>query len=197
MTKNQTTIRSVCIYCGSSPGKNEAFVVQATQLGEALASHNIRVVYGGGNRGLMGAVARGALQSGGAVMGIIPEFLQQKEQAGGTNTLPGMEVHVVADMHTRKQKMFEEADAFIAMPGGIGTLEELIEIMTWAQLGRHDKPIALLNTDNFWSPLIDLLHHMDGQGFIHNPERAKLVVASSVPELLAQMGLGLRKVDHV
>lgn len=197
MTKNRTTIRSVCIYCGSSPGENEAFVAQATQLGEALASHNIRVVYGGGNRGLMGAVARGALQSGGAVMGIIPEFLQQKEQAGGTDTLPRMEVHVVADMHTRKQRMFEEADAFIALPGGIGTLEELIEIMTWAQLGRHDKPIALLNTDNFWSPLIDLLHHMDAQGFIHNPERAKLVVAPSVPELLAQMGLGLRKVDHV
>lgn len=190
-------IRSVCIYCGSSPGENEAFAEQATQLGEALASHNIRVVYGGGNRGLMGAAARGALQSGGVVIGIIPEFLQQKEQAGGTDTLPGMEVHVVADMHTRKQKMFEEADAFIALPGGIGTLEELIEIMTWAQLGRHDKPIALLNTDNFWSPLIDLLHHMDAQGFIHNPERAELIVAPDVPELLNQMGLGLRKVDQV
>lgn len=197
MTKNQTTIRSVCIYCGSSPGENKAFVEQAKQLGEALAGHNIRVVYGGGNRGLMGAAARGALQSGGVVMGIIPKFLQQKEQAGGTDTLPGMDVHVVADMHTRKQKMFEEADAFIALPGGIGTLEELIEIMTWAQLGRHEKPIALLNTDNFWSPLIDLLHHMDTQGFIHNPECAELIVAPNVPELLAQMGLGLRKVDHV
>jgi len=186
------SIRSVCIYCGSSPGKNAAFVEQATNLGAALAGHDIRTVYGGGDRGLMGAVARGALASGGQVLGIIPEFLQQKEQAGGTDTLPGVDMHVVRDMHTRKQKMFEEADAFIALPGGIGTLEELIEIMTWAQLGRHNKPIALLNVNNFWSPLIDLLEHMNDQGFIHAPQRAELLLASNVPDLLAQLGFEAR-----
>ena len=138
----------------------------------------------------MGAAARGALSVGGKVTGIIPEFLVQLEQSKGTVGLDGAEMVVVPDMHTRKQKMFEQADAFVALPGGIGTLEELVEIMTWAQLGRHVKPMGVLNTDDFWSPLLSLLDHMKSSGFLHNPERTALHISPD-PEALVQDLTGL------
>lgn len=133
----------------------------------------------------MGAAAIGCIEAGGKVTGIIPDFLMQMEQSEGSEKLSGVEMSIVPDMHTRKQQMFEQADAFIALPGGIGTLEELIEIMTWAQLGRHEKPMGLLNVDDFWSPLITLLDHMGTQGFIHTPERTHLRIATRAEDMLA------------
>ena len=190
MTDSPSLIRSVCVYCGSSSGTNGAYVESAALLGKTLAQAGIRLVYGGGDSGLMGAAARGALSVGGKVTGIIPEFLVQLEQSKGTVGLDGAEMIVVPDMHTRKQKMFEQADAFVALPGGIGTLEELVEIMTWAQLGRHVKPMGVLNTDDFWSPLLSLLDHMKSSGFLHNPERTTLHISPD-PEALVQDLTGL------
>ncbi|MEM9678357.1 MAG: TIGR00730 family Rossman fold protein [Pseudomonadota bacterium] len=182
-----TTQPSVCVYCASSPGANSAFMETAFALGEALANAQLRLVYGGGDNGLMGAVARGALSKGGAVLGIIPEFLVNYEQSGGARNLEGAELITVPDMHTRKQRMFEEADAFIALPGGIGTLEELVEIMTWSQLRRHTKPVLVLDVDGFWQPLTTMMDAMETSGFLHNAERAKPGVFGSVEALTAHL----------
>lgn len=155
-------IRRICVYCGSGPGRDPAFAEAAEALGRDMARRGIDLVYGGGDIGLMGAVARAVLLHGGHVTGIIPEFLTRRE-----NMLDAaQETIVVPDMHTRKRLMFDKADAFVALPGGIGTLEELIEQMTWSQLGRHTKPILLLDTGGFWRPLIELLAHMRESGFI-------------------------------
>ncbi len=181
---NAPKIQSVCIYCGSSPGNDGAYVDAAIRLGENLAGNGIRLVYGGGDNGLMGAAARGALSRNGAVKGIIPQFLKAYEQRSGAVSLEGAEITVVPDMHTRKQQMFEESDAFVALPGGIGTLEELVEIMTWSQLGRHTKPIALLNTNGFWNPLGVLIEHMTEAGFLHNPNGARLRIAEQPDEIV-------------
>lgn len=189
MSKSSSPIRSVCVYCGSSPGSNARYVQQATQLGVLLAQANVRLVYGGGDAGLMGAVARGALSGGGAVLGIIPEFLLRLEQSRGAHDLDGMNMVVVPDMHSRKQRMFDEADAFIALPGGIGTLEEIVEIMTWAQLDRHSKPMGLLNTDGFWTPFSALLTAMADAEFLHNPERVELSIAETPEGILGKMGV--------
>ena len=175
-------IRSVCVYCGSSPGDDPAFVEAATELGVRLAAAGMRLVYGGGDHGLMGAVATGVLSSGGKVTGVIPEFLRTWEHAEDGEDLSGADMTTVPDMHTRKHMMFEEADAFIALPGGIGTLEELVEMLTWAQLKRHTKPIAVLNTNGFWDPLIELFDHMQGAGFLHNPEEARPQVFTTVED---------------
>ncbi|MEM1038919.1 MAG: TIGR00730 family Rossman fold protein [Pseudomonadota bacterium] len=182
-----TTLPSVCVYCASSPGANPAFMETAFTLGEALANAQIRLVYGGGDNGLMGAVARGALSRDGAVLGIIPEFLVNYEQSGGARNLEGADMVTVPDMHTRKQRMFEEADAFIALPGGIGTLEELVEIMTWSQLGRHTKPVLVLDVDGFWQPLTTMLDAMEATGFLHSAQRAKPKVFNSVEALGAYL----------
>ena len=155
-----SSIRSLCVYCGSSPGRDPLFIQEARELGTMLASHGIRLVYGGGDKGLMGAIAESVLAGSGEVLGIIPEFLLKSEQAGGADNLIGVDMRTVPDMHTRKRIMFEESDAFIAMPGGIGTLEELVEVLTWAQLGRHQKPVGLLNINGFWSPYVELIEHM-------------------------------------
>ena len=164
-----STIRTVCVYCGSGPGTDPAFMEAARRFGELMAKDNVGLVYGGGSHGLMGAVATAVLDHGGHVTGIIPEFLQNREQ-----TLKrAQEVIVTPDMHVRKQTMFDRADAFVALPGGIGTLEELVEQLTWAQLGRHRKPILILNIKKFWDPLCALLDHMRGLEFI----RADLAVA--------------------
>src|SRR3954471_20103107 len=134
-----TVIRSICVYCGLSPGKDPAFIATAQAFGKIMAREGVALVYGGGSRGLMGAVAKSVHENGGTVVGVIPEFLQARELAfAGAD-----ELIVTADMHTRKQIMFERADAFVALPGGIGTLEELVEQLTWSQLGRHKKPIAI------------------------------------------------------
>lgn len=155
-------IRNVCVYCGSSSGADPVFAEVAAVLGRRLAEAGVSLVYGGGDVGLMGTVARAVLTSGGHVTGIIPDFLRKRENM----IEEAQELVVVPDMHTRKQMMFERADAFVALPGGIGTLEELVEQMTWSQLGRHRKPILMLDVRGFWRPLITLLDHMRGQGFI-------------------------------
>lgn len=155
-------IARICVYCGSSPGRDPAFARSAAELGRNMAAAGISLVYGGGDVGLMGIVARSVLEGGGHVTGIIPDFLRNRENM----IEEAQELIVVSDMHTRKQMMFERADAFVALPGGIGTLEELVEQMTWSQLGQHRKPILLLDIQGFWRPLITLLDHMRGQGFI-------------------------------
>ncbi|MCJ2117632.1 TIGR00730 family Rossman fold protein [Methylobacterium sp. J-001] len=155
-------VRTVCVYCGSSFGGDPAFRDAAETLGTAIAQAGMGLVYGGGDVGLMGAVARAALEAGGHVTGIIPDFLQARE-----HMLDAVqETVVVPDMHTRKRLMFERSDAFVTLPGGIGTLEELVEQLTWAQLGQHRKPVVLVSVADFWAPLLALFEHMRGHGFI-------------------------------
>ena len=157
-----STIRTVCVYCGSGPGTDPAFIEAARDFGKAMGREGVGLVYGGGSKGLMGAVANSVLDNGGHVTGIIPEFLQNREQT----LRRAQEVIITPDMHVRKQTMFDRADAFVALPGGIGTLEELVEQLTWAQLGRHKKPILILNIKSFWDPLCALLDHMRRLDFI-------------------------------
>jgi hypothetical protein len=155
-------VRTVCVYCGSGFGGDPAFRDAAETLGTAIAQAGMGLVYGGGDVGLMGAVARAALEAGGHVTGIIPDFLQARE-----HMLDAVqETVVVPDMHTRKRLMFERSDAFVTLPGGIGTLEELVEQLTWAQLGQHRKPVVLVSVADFWAPLLALFEHMRGHGFI-------------------------------
>jgi uncharacterized protein (TIGR00730 family) len=186
MTK--APITSVCVYCGSSPGNDPAFLEAGSTLGRSIGESGLRLVYGGGTKGIMGAVADGAMEAGGKVTGIIPRFLMNKE---ATEKALGSldELVVTDDMHQRKHQMFEESDAFVTLPGGIGTLEEVIEIMTWAQLGRHTKPIILANINGFWDPLTTLLDHMREAGFIHTGHRVRPLVIDSadaiVPAILA------------
>src|SRR5580692_12942911 len=160
---SMSNIKAICVYCGSSPGTDPAFVGAAQSFGKILAENGVRLVYGGGSIGLMGAVAEAVLEHGGDALGIIPEFLTRKERPRQL----AQETIITRDMHERKQKMFEHADAFVALPGGIGTLEELVEQMTWQQLGRHSKPVLLANIDGFWAPLRALFDDMDRHGFIY------------------------------
>lgn len=175
-----STIRNICVYCGSGPGTDPRFVKAARELGSLMAQNGVGLVYGGGSLGLMGELASAVLGSGGHVVGIIPEFLAGRERLNSKVT----ELIITRDMHERKRMMFERADAFVAMPGGIGTLEELVEQLTWAQLGRHKKPILLLNTGAFWDPLIQLFDHMMALGFIHSAELFRYLVADDVSEVL-------------
>lgn len=165
-------VRSVCVYCGSGKGADPIYTDAARMLGTSLGQNGIRLVYGGGGLGLMGEVARATLAAGGDVTGIIPEFLTEREHMLREVT----DLIVTRDMHERKRLMFERSDAFVALPGGIGTLEELVEQLTWSQLGRHKKPIIVANVDNFWSPFLTLLGHMRKEAFI----RAELPVSFSV-----------------
>jgi uncharacterized protein (TIGR00730 family) len=154
--------KAVCVYCGSGAGRSPVYAEAARTLGQSLAGAGLGLVYGGGSLGLMGATAQAALDADGYVTGIIPTFLTEKEKM----LQNVQELHVVDDMHVRKMMMFERADAFVALPGGIGTLEELVEQLTWSQLGRHTKPIVLANIAGFWSPLLGLLEQMQEQTFI-------------------------------
>ena len=157
-------LRSVCVYCGSGFGGDPAFREAAVTLGRSIAEAGLGLVYGGGDVGLMGTVAHAALKAGGHVTGIIPDFLKARE-----HMLDDVqETIVVPDMHTRKKLMFDRSDAFVALPGGIGTLEELVEQLTWAQLGQHKKPILLVSIGKFWDPLLTLFDHMRGHGFIRD-----------------------------
>ncbi|MBV9078977.1 MAG: TIGR00730 family Rossman fold protein [Methylobacteriaceae bacterium] len=175
--------RNVCVYCGSGPGTDPVFADMANELGRSMARSGLGLVYGGGDVGLMGIVARAVLDGGGHVTGIIPDFLRRRE-----NMLDGaQETVVVPDMHTRKRLMFERADAFVALPGGIGTLEELVEQMTWAQLGRHTKPILLLDVEGFWRPLMDLLAHMRMKGFIRPGLELSYLVAEQVKDVVPML----------
>lgn len=175
-----TRIRTVCVFCGSSPGARPDYVAAAQTFGRILAEAGVGLVYGGGNIGLMGAVARSCLQAGGHVTGIIPQFLVDRE----VMLADVHELLVTADMHERKRLMFEKSDAFVALPGGVGTLEELVEQMTWAQLGRHDKPILIVDLDDFWSPLISLLDHMASEGFLRPGLEVPYAVVRGVEDIL-------------
>lgn len=173
-------ISKICVYCGSGAGTDPAFVEAATAFGTAMAKSGIGLVYGGGGAGMMGAVASAVLDNGGTVTGIIPEFLTRREHA----LISAQEMIVTEDMHERKRKMFEMADAFVAMPGGVGTLEELVEQLTWAQLGRHKKPILIANIKGFWQPLRALLDHMTALNFIRSGLDFELLVADRVEDIL-------------
>ncbi|MCB1474419.1 MAG: TIGR00730 family Rossman fold protein [Rhodobiaceae bacterium] len=175
-----TTIQSICVYCGSGEGRDPAYVAAAEAFGRILAEYRINLVYGGGNLGLMGRVAAAAGEAGSHVTGIIPEFLSKRE--GIHRDVD--ELIVVPDMHTRKRLMFEKSDAFVALPGGIGTLEETVEMLTWHQLGQHRKPLALANINGFWNPLIGLFGHMREENFIRAGMEVSFVVANTPQTIL-------------
>src|SRR5438445_12136586 len=181
--RHMNQIKTVCVYCGSGPGTNPRFVEAAQTLGKIFAENNIRLVYGGGSVGLMGAIAKSALEHGGSVTGIIPEFLRARENA----LTRVQEMIITPDMHERKRLMFERSDAFVALPGGIGTLEELVEQLTWQQLGRHHKPILLANIDNFWEPLLSLLAHMRATQFIRPTLPLDVLMADRVEDILPRL----------
>jgi uncharacterized protein (TIGR00730 family) len=182
-------VRTICVYCGSSPGAEPLFARLAEDLGRLMAEEGVGLVYGGGDIGLMGTVARSVLRHSGHVTGIIPDFLRRRENM----LAEAQETIVVPDMHTRKQAMFERADAFVALPGGIGTLEELVEQMTWAQLGRHSKPILLLNAAGFWKPLLVLFAHMRENGFIRPGLELNYLVAERVEDVLPMLNAAARR----
>ena len=176
-------VRSICVYCGSGPGQHPVYAEAARALGRSLADHNIRLVYGGGGLGLMGEVARATLEAGGDVTGIIPSFLVEREHMLREVT----DLVVTADMHERKKQMFERSDAFVALPGGIGTLEELVEQLTWAQLGQHSKPIVVANINGFWTPFLSLLDHMRTQAFIRAGLEVRFGVVADAGEIVPRV----------
>ena len=176
-------LSSVCVFCGSASGTNPLYAEAARELGTALAAHGLALVYGGGRVGLMGVVASATLAAGGAVVGVIPHALAQKEIAQEDCT----ELVVVHTMHERKALMADRAAAFVALPGGFGTCDELFEILTWAQLGIHAKPVAVLNVGGFFTPLLAWLDHLVSEGLLKPKHRALLLVATTVPELLARL----------
>ena len=180
---DMSKIKTVCVYCGSGPGTNPRFIEAAKALGKALAESGVRLVYGGGSVGMMGAVATSVLDHGGMVTGIIPGFLTAKENA----LKRVQEMIVTPDMHERKRLMFEHSDAFVALPGGIGTLEELVEQLTWQQLGRHSKPVLLANIDGFWEPLLALLAHMRATQFIRPTLSIDILKAERVEDILPRL----------
>ena len=175
-----TSINSICIYCGSSPGRLDAYASAAFSLAESLVSRNIRLVYGGASIGIMGMVADQVLKLGGQVIGVIPKALAHKEVAHHHLT----ELHVTQSMHERKMLMAELSDGFIALPGGIGTLEELFEIWTWAQLGFHRKPCGLLNVEGYYDSLITFLDHVLEEQFVKKHHHAMLIVETNPDALL-------------
>jgi len=185
-------IARVCVYCGSSPGNDPDLVRAATRFGEILADNRVGLVYGGGASGLMGAIAAAVQARGGEIIGIIPEFLTERE-----NMFTGAhELVVTRDMHERKRMMFERSDAFVALPGGIGTLEETVEQLTWAQLGRHRKPILLANLKGFWDSLIDVFGHMGRLGFIHSAAKLTYLVTDTVEDILPALRAAAAQVSE-
>src|SRR5579872_2233977 len=173
-------INAICVYCGSNAGTEPAFAEAASRFGKILAENGVRLIYGGGSVGLMGTLATAVLAHGGKATGIIPDFLTQRERPRRLS----QELIITRDMHERKRTMFERADAFVALPGGIGTLEELVEQLTWAQLGRHKKPILILNINQFWDPLCALLEHMRRLEFVRS---FSLLTADTAEEILPKL----------
>jgi uncharacterized protein (TIGR00730 family) len=171
---------NLCVYCGSSAGLNPADMEAARVLGKALAANRIGLVYGGGNLGLMGEVARTVMEEGGHVTGIIPAFLAEKERLNEDVS----ELIVTRDMHERKMTMFARSSGFVALPGGIGTLEELAEISTWAQLGQHAKPVIVCNINGYWDPLVALLAHMRAERFIREGYELKIDVVKAAEDVV-------------
>lgn len=180
MNNAKPTLRTVCVYCGSGAGQNPAFAEAAHALGKSLAAADVGLVYGGGDLGLMGIVARSVLDHGGHVTGVMPHFLRDREHL----LTDVHELVVVDDMHQRKHLMFDKSDAFVALPGGLGTLEEFVEQLTWTQLGRHQKPIVLVNVHGFWDPLLELFDKMLGHDFIRTGFELKMTVADSAEDVL-------------
>ncbi len=176
-------MKSITVFCASSPGFSGVYMEQAYLVGKTLAEKGIRLVYGGANVGLMGAVADGALEAGGEVTGVLPDFLRAKEIAHRGLT----ELILVETMHERKTKMNELCDGVIALPGGYGTLEELFEMITWAQLGLHQKPIALLNTNGYYDHLVQLLQHMTDEGLLKAENQRMLLTGTDILTVLEQM----------
>jgi uncharacterized protein (TIGR00730 family) len=185
-------IQRICVYCGSSPGTSPAFVQAARAFGEILARNGIGLVYGGGSIGIMGELSRAVLKHGGEVTGIIPEFLMARELA----LREAQNLIVTKDMHERKQKMFEMADAFVALPGGVGTLEELVEQLTWVQLGHHRKPVLVANIEGFWEPLCALFDHMRALQFIRSDLSFDLLVADKVEDILPMLQTAVEAVPE-
>lgn len=175
-----TELTSVCVYCGSGSGVDPAYEAAAIELGRQIAEAGLNLIYGGGSVGLMGAVARSALENGGHVTGVIPRFLKQREVMMENVS----ELIVTDDMHQRKRTMFERADAFVALPGGIGTLEEVVEMMTWGQLGRHRRPVLLANINGFWNPLERLLTHMEQEAFIREGFEVDYHMCADVSQII-------------
>ncbi len=175
-------LKSLCVYCGSSFGISSRYAEAARELAQAMVERKIALVYGGGNVGLMGTIADEVMRLGGEVTGVIPKALMQRE-VGHRNLT---KLHIVENMHERKAMMAELADGFIAMPGGIGTLEELFEVMTWAQLGLHEKPIGVLNVDGYYNGLLDFIQNSVEQGFLKTPHASLLMVEASASPLLAR-----------
>lgn len=176
-------MNSITVFCGSSFGSDDVYKEQAALLGRTLAKQNIQLVYGGANVGLMGAVADGALNEGGKVVGVLPHFLQSKEIAHNQLT----ELILVETMHERKTRMNDLCDGVIVLPGGYGTLEEFFEMITWAQLGLHKKPIGILNIDGFYDDLIKLVQTMVDKGFLKQINREMLLISNTIDELLEMM----------
>ena len=174
-----TKLASLCVYCGSRPGDRPVFTETARALGTACARNGTELVYGGGAMGLMGETARAARDAGGHVFGVIPQFLVDVE-----GIAEGIEHEIVGDMHTRKMMMFERADAFCTLPGGIGTLEELIELLSWARLDLHRKPMVICDVEDFWSPLVELLNHVVERGFADEALRHDVIVVKSAEDVI-------------
>lgn len=177
------SIQTVCVYCGSSSHVDDSYKETAHQVGTALARRRMRVVYGGGHVGLMGILADSALKAGGEVVGIIPEHIRAREVQHDHLT----ELHVVDSMHTRKRMMVERSDAFVILPGGIGTLDETFEILSWRQLGLHTKPVVIFNKDGFWDSLIDLMDHLVAHGFAPRENYLSYKVAHDVDEMFTAL----------
>jgi hypothetical protein len=176
-------INALCVYCGSSPGTDPAFVAAAQSFGKILAENNVRLIYGGGSVGLMGALANAVIDHGGAVTGIIPEFLTARERPRRL----AQELIVTRDMHERKRLMFERADGFVALRGGLGSLEELVEQLTWVQLGRHKKPILIANLNGYWDLLLALIANMRGQEFVPPSLHVDFLTARRVEDILPKL----------
>jgi uncharacterized protein (TIGR00730 family) len=181
-------VRRICVFCGASPGRRPAYLELAASVGSGLAARGIGVVYGGGRVGMMGAVADAAMAGGGEVIGVIPRGLVDRELAHRGIS----ELRVVESLHERKALMTDLADGFIALPGGLGTLEELAEVASWAQLGLHAKPIGLLGTDGYWDPLVGWLDHAVDEGFVASAHRALIVLDRDLESLLARFAMGSR-----
>ncbi|MEP6765747.1 MAG: TIGR00730 family Rossman fold protein [Gemmatimonadaceae bacterium] len=180
-------MQHICVYCASNPGVRPAYVQAARDLGALIAARGATVVYGGGRVGLMGALADGALQAGGKVIGVMPHALVEREAAHQSLT----ELHIVNSMHDRKAMLATLADGYIALPGGIGTLEELFETWTWAQLGVHNKPIGMLNVANYWNTMTQFFEQMGNEGFLRSHTRELVLIDDNATNLLQRME------DHV
>ena len=180
----QSPVNNLCVYCGSRLGNDPNFEVAARELGHRLAAHDIGLVYGGGAIGLMGVVASAVSDRGGKVTGVIPEFLRQREIAFND----AEELILTEDMHARKRIMFERSDAFVALPGGIGTLEELLEVSTWLQLEQHEKPVIVANLFGYWEPLRDLLAGAVAGGFVDQSTVDQIRIVNSVEQLMTELG---------